>query len=419
MKCLWISRHIPYPMTEGLKVYSAKLAESLATAGAFVRVLGFGDVAATPQGRARMEWRAVAGERRNSFAGLLSRMPLTAAVDSVPAFRQLLDEQLREPWDAIVFDSYGSGWALDRCRHYCSNELGARTVLVHVSHNHEEALWHSMARRATAGIARRAALWQNYYKVRELERRLVRGVDLVTAITEEDELALRAQRADNRTMTLTPGYDGAVAPERIIDAAVPRQAVIVGSFHWVVKRENLERFIEHADPLFAARGIQLVVAGDVPADLQATLVSRCRATHFQGFVSNLAPLLAQARIAVVPELIGGGFKLKFLDYIFSRVPVATVGAAAAGLPVRVRAEMITSDDFAGLASAIAENIDQLDVLNHLQQAAFGHARTLYRWEDRGRQLLERVADVQSTRAALHAESRNSGRIAEYLSSRST
>jgi len=404
MRCLWISRHVPYPMNEGLKVYSAKLSEALAHAGAFVRVLGFGDTRDVPKDRARMEWVSVPGDRRGTATALLNRFPLTAAVDSTAAFRALLNEQLREPWDAIIFDSYGSGWALDRCKAYRASALGARTVLVHVSHNHEEVLWRAMARQANAALPRRLALWQNYYKVRWLERRLLREVDLVSAITIEDEQALRSYRNDDHTLTLTPGYDGYVAPERVIDASVPRRAVIVGSFHWVVKRENLARFVEHADARFAANGIELVVAGDVPDDLKQTLLASSKATRFEGFVKQLGPFLAQARIAVVPELIGGGFKLKFLDYIFGRVPVATVDAAAAGLPQRLRDDLITSDDFTGLTSAIIDNIDQLDRLNRIQSAAFEQARTLYRWEDRGLQLQQRIVDLQKARTASPARS---------------
>jgi len=391
-------------MNEGLKVYSAKLSEALAHAGAFVRVLGFGSTEAVPKHRARMEWISVPGERRGQLAALLNRFPLTAAVDSTDAFKALLDDQLREPWDAIIFDSYGTGWALDRCKAYRSTRLGARALLVHVSHNHEEALWRSMAERAEASLPKRLALWQNYYKVRGLERRLVREVDLVSAITAEDEQALRSLRNDGNTLTLTPGYDGAIAPERVIDASVPRRAVIVGSFQWVVKRENLARFVEYADAKFATHGIELVVAGDVPDDLKQALLASSRATRFEGFVSDLVPFLAQARIAIVPELIGGGFKLKFLDYIFGRVPVATVDAAAAGLPARLREDLIVSPDFAGLTTAIIEHIDRLERLNQLQVAAFEQARTLYRWEDRGLQLQQRMAELKQLRSSSPARS---------------
>lgn len=398
MRCLWISRHVPYPMNEGLKVYSAKLSEALARAGAFVRVLGFGDTDAAPKHRAGMEWVSVPGDRRSQVIALLSRLPLTAAVDSTQKYRALLEQQLCEPWDAIIFDSYGAGWALERCRIYCASKLGTRTILVHVSHNHEEALWRSMARQAEARLPKRIALWQNYYKVRGLERRLLREVDLVSAITAEDEQVILAHRTDGNTLTLTPGYDGAVAPPRAIDTAVPRRAVIVGSFQWVVKQENLTRFVQHADAKFAAHGIELVVAGDVPADLKETLLANSRATRFEGFVTELAPFLARARIAIVPELIGGGFKLKFLDYIFGRVPVATVDGAAAGLPARLRQDLITSPDFAGLTSAIIAHIDELERLNRLHTSAFEQARSLYRWEDRGLQLKQRIAELQEARS---------------------
>ena len=48
MKCLWIARYIPYPLDAGAKVYSAKLAESLAASGVTVRFMGIGESAAIP-----------------------------------------------------------------------------------------------------------------------------------------------------------------------------------------------------------------------------------------------------------------------------------------------------------------------------------------------------------------------------------
>ena len=40
--------------------------------------------------------------------------PTAAAIDATHAYAAELDSQLSEPWDMIVFDGYGSGWALDR-----------------------------------------------------------------------------------------------------------------------------------------------------------------------------------------------------------------------------------------------------------------------------------------------------------------
>jgi hypothetical protein len=41
MKCLWLSRILPFPQTAGDRIYSLNLAKSLARAGAEVTFVGF------------------------------------------------------------------------------------------------------------------------------------------------------------------------------------------------------------------------------------------------------------------------------------------------------------------------------------------------------------------------------------------
>lgn len=397
---------MPYPLDAGAKVYSARLAESLAGCGAFVRYLGFGDVRAAASHR-NIEWVAVPGEKRRQLAALFSRLPVAAAIDATPEYSRLLDQQLLEPWNAIVFDGYGTGWALQRCRQYASRNASRAPVLVHVSHNHEEVAWRSMACNGSGSVPKRLALWMNYRKVRALERKVVRGVDLITAITDEDATAMKP--AGGRTLTLTPGHAGWIAPPRVIDANTPRRVIIVGSFRWVMKQENLTRFVEIADPVFRANGIALDVVGDVPDQLLTTLRARCQATCFHGFVNDIAPHMSRARIAVVPELIGGGFKLKFLDYIFARVPVATLALAATGLAPQLTRQMILTGDLDALVTQIVRNIDAIETLNGMQQRAFAAGEALFRWEDRGQQLRHAIASLQLERQAAGGTTRQASK----------
>jgi polysaccharide biosynthesis protein PslH len=398
MRCLWIARYIPYPMDEGAKVYSANLAQSLAASGVFVRFLGFGDTAGMPPSAAAVEWLQVPGRKRRKALAAFSPWPVAAAIDATKAYSSLLDTQLREPWDAIVLDGYGTGWALERCMLYRREWSAHKPILVHVSHNHEEVLWSVMAREAGGSMLKRLTLRNNANKVSALERRVVRHVDLLTTITDEDRASLGRGLAKDRSCSLTPGYTGWVASERRISATTPRRVVIMGSFRWIVKQDNLARFVEMADPIFAEQGIGLDIVGDVPPPLLATLQARCRATRFHGFVTDAAPLLANARIAVVPEAIGGGFKLKFLDYIFGRVPVATVRQAAAGLPEELQRTMLTSDDLTGLIREIVVHIDQIEELNHMQENAFALGKTHYKWSVRGEQFRQAIAAVREKAA---------------------
>jgi polysaccharide biosynthesis protein PslH len=393
MKCLWIARYMPYPLDAGAKVYSAKLAESLAGAGASVRFLGFGSPDAAPSS-SPVEYVSVGSSQRSQLAAILSRLPIAAAIDATDEYELLLEEQLRAEWDALILDGYGSGWALQRCLAYVREQSPRRTALVHVSHNHEAAVWSSMAREARGSLPRRAVLWQNSLKVRALERNIVANVDVLSTISDEDLAALQTSLPREQTVTLTPGYSGAIVRERFIGDWTPRRVVIVGSFRWVMKQENLARFVEAADPIFAQNNIHLDVVGDVPEELLTQLRAKCQATTFHGFVDDMEPLLGQARIAVVPELIGGGFKLKFLDYFFTRVPVATLAAAAAGLPQPLRSLLIASDSLNGLVDSIVANIDNTSQLNERQDRAFHIARTLFRWEDRGVRLKHAISHLQ-------------------------
>jgi hypothetical protein len=99
-------------MDAGAKVYSAKPAEALGQAGAAVRLLGFGNLNEVPANAAGMEWICVPDGKRHEALALFSRLPNAAAIDATSAYRAVLGEQLRERWDAIVFDGYGAGWAL-------------------------------------------------------------------------------------------------------------------------------------------------------------------------------------------------------------------------------------------------------------------------------------------------------------------
>lgn len=394
MKCLWIARYIPYPLDAGAKVYSAKLAESLAASGVTVRFMGIGESDAIPADCAHVDWLPIRHGRRSNIVALFSPLPNAAAIDASDAYTLALQQQLEDDWDAIVLDGYGTGWALEACMRYRAGRGVDRTRLIHVSHNHEERLWRDMARNSRASPLRKLVLWQNYRKVRALERRIVRAVDLLTTITEEDRTSLGTALGKKRTLTLTPGYDGWVAPQRRIGTHTPRRVILMGSFRWVVKQENLARFVELADPSFFRSGIELDVVGDVPQELLATLRPRCRATRFHGFVKDVAAVFADARIAVVPEAIGGGFKLKFLDYFFARVPVATLSHAAAGLPQELREQTLACESLPMLVDTIIANIDRLDELNRLQEEAFARSCARFTWHERAFNLKEAIVSQQ-------------------------
>lgn len=383
MKCLWISRDLPFPLDAGDRIYSANMASALSEAGVAVHFLGYADEASYPPASWPVDAHVIKSEKLTPLLALLSRLPLAAAIHDTQAYRELLEEQLLQRWDVIVIDSYGSGWALDTCLRARERFRDKPPAIVYLSHNHEAQVWRSMVNACRSNPLRRIALWQNWLKVRALENRLVQSVDLIATITPEDACALVQEAGAKPTVVLTPGYSGWVAPERRIDEGCPQHVVLVGSFRWVVKQENLRRFLEFADARFQQHNIVLDVIGDVPRNLLDEFSGRLRATHFHGFVNNIEPFFANARMAVVPEMIGGGFKLKFLDYIFGRVPVATISEAASCLPEAIRDNMLCRRDMQQLVDGIVDYITAPERLDAMQKQAFTAAQAHFRWQDRG------------------------------------
>lgn len=393
---LWITRALPFPMNTGDSIYTAGLVRAVADAGAALTVVGFPPqpADALPAGWP-VRWLTVAGARHGTLRALASPLPLVAAMHATAAYRAQIEALADEAWDFVVFDQHGTGWALAP---FLRRRRAGGPVLVHVAHDHEAAVSRALALGFRGSAFKRLGLWQNALKTGAMERRIVRSVDLVTAITDEDAAQFAATAPQAARVVLTPGYGGSAVAERHIDATVPRHVVMVGNYHWMAKAENLRQFVAAADAAFHAHGITLHVLGAMAPALAQELARSTRATVLHGYVADSAPHFAAARIAVVPEQIGGGFKLKFLDYIFSRVAVASLGHATAGLPEPVRQAMICRDDLPALVQAIVETIDDTERLSELQQRAYAAAQARYRWADRGRDLLAAVQRVASRRA---------------------
>lgn len=393
MRCLWLTLADPDPPLDGLFVYSGGLIRAFAAAGAEVVALGLQRPESSRKDNDRdhgVVWRLSAHEPLSQWASLSSALPHMAnrcrTGEMLTLLRSLLVD---EKWDAIVFDSLSTGWALHSVLdHYpCTS---GRPALVYVSHNHEETLRKSLVASQT-GLLKRQVHRVDAAKVARLERELVASADLVTAITPEDGDRYRAQWPGKRIDILTPGYSGQSVACRHITPDLPRCAVIVGSFDWIAKRLNLEEFVRVADPIFAARGIELRVIGSGDKAYFDELSKSLSATHFTGTVERVEPYVEDARLAIVPERNGGGFKLKVLDYIFNRIPILALRGSVAGVPLRHEESILLYPDQEALALGIAQAIDDVPRLDELQNAAFEACRHVFDWNSRGTQLLSAMA----------------------------
>jgi glycosyltransferase involved in cell wall biosynthesis len=76
-----------------------------------------------------------------------------------------------------------------------------------------------------------------------------------------------------------------------------------------------------------------------------------------GFVPDLAPVYAGARVVVAPLRAGGGTRIKVLEAFAHRVPVVSSTAGAAGLDVVDGVHLLIADGPADTARAVARILD--------------------------------------------------------------
>jgi hypothetical protein len=104
-------------------------------------------------------------------------------------------------------------------------------------------------------------------------------------------------------------------------------------------------------------------------------------------------------MGLVVEETGGGFKLKTLDYVFNRMPIAAIRGSMAGLPLVAGLHYLSFESMRELAQGVVAAIDDIERLNSLQQAAYEKCDTAFDWRDRGRTLSDGI------RQALSAQTR--------------
>jgi len=379
------------PANAGDAVYSRGVIQSLAP-HANLTVL-CADGGATPPADDGIVW-CVAGQPRGGQAGsVVSRWPLLAWKGATPEYHAQLDRLLQKNWHAIVLDNLGTVHALPKLLDYRKRHPGTR--LVYVSHEYEYAIRRGKYGAYNMGLGKKLAAQLDLRKVRQSEERLLRETALVTVINPGDLAPFRRIAPDQRYVDLTPGYDGPVTAARTIGPDVPRRVLLLGGRKSQQKRQILLDWMRVAYGPLTAAGVEIVIAGDMDEDLRSNLINTWPKAVVLGFVDDLAGLIASARIGLIADTVGGGFKLRLLSHVFQRLPIVGLDDAVDGLPTGSGRGYLVARDLDSLTRLVLAVIDDTDRLDALQNAAFDDCCAKFSWGTRGEHLSRALFELPS------------------------
>jgi len=364
-KILWLSGEYLLPADSGLYRYSLDMMNALSEMGHDVRAIGRrrtpDNVDATPD-----DWTLLPHRQPPMWRKMLHTLPVKVVevwdADYAGAVKSSL--ATFEP-DIVLFDHLRTAAALDL--------LPDDVPSIYVSQNDETAVKEKMIPAAT-GI-RKAALTVDLKKIERFEDRLLNECEGVSAISVADIQTFRDRGTTVPIVHTLPSYRGSRIPSRTITADTPRRLAMISTLYWGAKIDNMVMALRGLKPVIDD-GVDVVVftgGYQPPPEIAAAYPT----VSFEGYVDDFDAALADCRVGVVYEPVGGGFKMKTLDFIFHRVPLVTGHTSTMSLPLTPGASVVQAHDEQELGQVVAEIIDDIDRLNDLQNAAFETCRDLF------------------------------------------
>jgi glycosyltransferase involved in cell wall biosynthesis len=388
LRVLYLAKVYPYPpATAGDAVYSRGIIEALAQICTLC--VHCADSGAPHQPHANIDWHIGLAPRHGRAGSVFSRWPLIAWTGATRDYHATLRGLLSQPWDAIVLDNLGLVHALPLVKHY--RRTHPKTRLVYISHEHEYPTRAGKYGAYRLGPAKRFLAGLDLQKVRKTENAVLQVADIVTVINTKDLAPFREIAPGRKYLPFPPGYDGPVTATRCITAQTPRRILLLGGRKSEQKRQILLDWLAVSHDRLAGAGIETVIAGDMDDSLRQKIQARYPAAQVLGFVEDMTALIASARMGVVADTVGGGFKMRLLSHVFGRLPIVGLGDAIDGLPTPAGKGYAAADSLGALVDLVQKLVDDPDQLNRLQDRAFADCQPHYAWETRAEAFIAAIA----------------------------
>lgn len=380
-KVLYLTKIYPYPpATAGDAVYTRGIIEALA--GLCRLSVVCADCGGAWPVDSDIDWHIVGPQKKTQAGSVLSGLPLVAWKGATSPYATKLRALLAQRWDAIILDNLGLAHALSEAENYRSTHPSTR--LIYVSHEYEYPTRSAKYAGYTLGALKRFFAERDLKKVNYWECALIRRANIVTVINTSDLKPFREISPGRKYLPLPPGYSGPVTELRRVSEETPRRALLLGGRRSEQKRQILLDWLNVSYRRLTAAGIELVVAGDMEDSLRQRLARDYPCVQVMGFVDDLEGLIASARMGIIADTVGGGFKLRLLSHVFQRLPIVGLGDAIDGLPTREGDGYLGASDLSALVSLVEEVIDDVERLDRLQRRAFDDCALAYSWESRAR-----------------------------------
>lgn len=333
---------------------------------------------------------------RIAYSTFFSRQPFNMCKYQRASFTRKLESVLAASVpDVVHFESLHTA-------HYSTivRRLAPKALRVLRCQNAEYVILERLAESENNPL-KRSIIGVHARRLKQYEARSLDDFDLILAITENDASRLRDLNPAiaPRLMVVPAGAD--IPAE--LSTLPPVQAGLIRLIHiasmdWLPNQAGLRWLHAHVLPILDRAGLSYhldVVGKNMPKEFLAMKHPR---VTVHGFVEDLRAITSQAHLALVPLWVGGGMRIKILDYWAMGIPVISTSVGAEGVAKPGDDVLMLANDPADFAAAIVSLAKDEVRRSALRLAAYRKLRNKYEWSTLVNGLVERYAALLDAQA---------------------
>jgi glycosyltransferase involved in cell wall biosynthesis len=386
MRVLFLSQVLPYPLDAGPKARSYFVLRHLA-ASHQVTLLTFVRDTDRPEHVAHLEnicYRVHTVPMRRSrlrdmqflAQSLLAGQPFLIMRDEMPA----MTERVRQLVSSASFDLVHADQLWMAPYALAAKSASSTIKLVLDQHNAVHLIPQRLAE-AESNPLKHRFLTREAHLLAQYEPQVCQRFDHVVWVTQEDRQAVVAQSLHTVRGPLAPSSvipicadPAGVAP--VVPSATRQRVTFLGGLHWPPNAQGILWFARHVFPQVRAEvpdAILTVIGKSPPPGLEGEGV------EVAGYVTDLAPYLAETAAFIVPLHAGGGMRVKILDAWNWGLPVVSTTIGAEGISTCHGDNILIADTPETFAGAILRVLRDTELSRQLAQNGRRTIEEAYDW----------------------------------------
>ena len=209
--------------------------------------------------------------------------------------------------------------------------------------------------------------------IRRIEGEACRRAQVVLAVSEEDQQALRVVAGESVPIEVVPITVDAAQFQTLWEARNPQpdRLLTIGTMFWLPNSEGVMWWLREGYEQLRSLSPDLTydIVGARPPRALYALAEQHAGVHVHGYVPDAKPFWTQATALAVPLLSGGGVRVKILEAMAMGVPVISTTIGCEGLDVRNGEHLLVADTPQAFANACAKVLQDKELAFRLAKNA--------------------------------------------------